>query len=114
MTALFQRGPAEEIPGFRLNLDRVNIDRRSIDSVICCAQSVVRDPLFTQRDFFTDNGISMMLSAVNVAGSVCEDSVYDPWAVISPEGYAAVVADLERAYDVVVVRRKDARDTSER
>ena len=56
----------------------------------------------------------MLLSAVNVAGSVCEDSVYDPWAVISPEGYAAVVSDLKRAYDVVVVRRTDARDTSER
>ena len=56
----------------------------------------------------------MLLSAVNVAGSVCEDSVYDPWAVISPEGYTAVVSDLKRAYDVVVVRRKDARDTSER
>ena len=56
----------------------------------------------------------MLLSAVNVAGSVSEDSVYDPWAVISPEGYAAVVSDLKRAYDVVVVRRKNARDTSER
>ena len=39
----------------------------------------------------------MLLSAVNVAGSVCEDSVYDPWTVISPEGYAANVADLKRA-----------------
>ena len=56
----------------------------------------------------------MLLSAVNVAGSVCEDSVYDPWAVISAEGYAAGVSDLKKAYDVVVVRRKDARDTSER
>ena len=56
----------------------------------------------------------MLLSAVNVAGSVCEETVYDPWAVISAEGYAAVVSDLKRAYDVVVVRRKDARDTSER
>ena len=56
----------------------------------------------------------MLLSAVNVAGSVCEDSVYDPLAVTSAEGYAAVVSDLKRAYDIVVVRRKDARDTSER
>ena len=111
---MFQRGPAEEIPRFHLNLDRVTIDHRSIDPAICCVQSFVRDPLFTQRDFFTDNGISMLLSAVNVAGSVCEDSVYDPWVVISPEGFAAVVADLKRAYDVVVVRWKDARDTSER
>ena len=113
MTALFQRGTAEEIPRFHLNLDRVTIDHRSIDSTISCVQSFVWDPLFTQRDFFTDNGISMLLSAVNVAGSVCEDSVFDPWVVIPPEGHAAVVADLKRAYDVVV-RRKDARDTSER
>ena len=29
-------------------------------------------------------------------------------------GYAAVVSDLRRAYDVVLVRRKEARDTFER
>ncbi len=114
MTALFQRGPAEEIPRFQLSLDRVTIDQRSIDSAVCSVQSFVRDPLLTQRDFFTDNGISMLLSAVNVAGSVYEDSVYDPWTVISPEGCATVVADLKRAYDVVMVRRKEARDTFER
>ena len=113
MTALFQRGPAEEIPRFQLSLDRVTIDQRSIDSAICCVQCFVRDPQFTQRDFFTDNGISMLLRAVNVAGSVCEDSVYDPW-VVCPEGYAAVVSDLRKAKDVVVVRRKEARDASER
>ena len=96
MTKLFQRGPAAEINRFQLNLDRVTFDHRSIESAICCMQSFVRYPLFTQRDFFTDNGFSMLLSAVNVAGSVCEDSVYDPWAVILPEGYAAVVADLKR------------------
>ena len=56
----------------------------------------------------------MVLSAVNVAGSVCEDCVYDPWTVIKPEGYAVVIADLKKAYAVVVVHRKDAQDTSER
>ena len=40
--------------------------------------------------------------------------MYDPRAVMSSEGYTAVVADLKRAYDVVVVRRKDARDSTER
>ena len=108
MTTLFQRGPAEEIPRFQLNMDRVSISHRSIESAICCVQSFVRDPSFTQRDFLTDNGISMLLSAVNIAGSVCEDSMYDPWGVILPEGYAAVVSDLKRAQDVVVIRRKNA------
>ena len=56
----------------------------------------------------------MLLSAVNIAVSVCEDSVYNTWDLILPEGYVAVVDDSKKAYDVVVVRRKDARDTSER
>ena len=115
MTTLFQRGPVEEIPRFELNLDRVTISRRPIDSAICCCvQSYVRNPLFTQWDFFTDNGISMLLSAVNIAGRVCEDFIYDPWNLILPEGYTAAVNDLKEAYDVVVTHRKDARDTSER
>ena len=38
----------------------------------------------------------MLLSAVNFAGSVCEDSLYNPSVVILPEVYAAVVADLKR------------------
>ena len=114
MTTLFQRAPVGEMPVFEMNLDRVTLSSRSIDSAICCVQSFGRDPLFTQREFFSENGVSMLLSAVKIAGTVCEDSVYDPWNVILPEGYAAVVADLKRAYDVVVVRRKDARDTSER
>ena len=54
----------------------------------------------------------MLLSAVNIAGSVCEDSVYDRWNLILPEGYGDVLNDLKKAYDVVVVRRKDARDTT--
>ena len=56
----------------------------------------------------------MLLSAVNIAGSVFEDSVHNPWNLKLPEGYDAVVNDLKKAYDVFVIHRKDARDTSER
>ena len=56
----------------------------------------------------------MLLSAVHIAASVCEDFVYDLLNLILPEGYVAVEDDLKRAYDVVVFRRKNARDTSEK
>ena len=105
LTTLLQHGPAEEIPGFELSTDRVSISRGSIDFAICCVQSYLRNHLFTQRDFSTDDGISMLLSAVSFAGSVCEDSAYEPWNLILPEGYGVVVEDLKKAYDVVVVRR---------
>ena len=104
MTTLFQRGPVEEIPRFELNLDHVTNSRRSIDSAICCVQNFVRNPLFTRRDFFTDNGILMLLSPVNIAGSLCEESIDDPWKVVIPEGYAAVVADLKKAKGVCCCR----------
>ena len=55
----------------------------------------------------------MLLSAVNNAGSVSENSANDPWNCILPEGYDAVVGDLKKVYVNNVVRRKDARDTSE-
>ena len=70
--------------------------------------------LFYSAGIFTDNGISMLLSAVNIAGSLCEDSMYDPWNLLVPEKYGAVLDDLKKAYDVVVVRGKNAGDTSER
>ena len=96
VTSLFQRGPVEEIPRFALNLYRVIISRRAIVSAICCVQSYVLNPLFPQRVCFTDNEISMLLSGLNVASSVCEDAVYDPWNRALPERYDAVVRDFEK------------------
>ena len=41
-------------------------------------------------------------------------STCELWANVLPEGYEATLVDLKKAYDAVVVRRKEARDTSER
>ena len=46
--------------------------------------------------------------------SVRDQSTCEPWANVLLEGYEATLVDLRTAYDVVVVRRKEARDTSER
>ena len=48
------------------------------------------------------------------AGFILDKSTYEPWANVLPEGYEATVVDLKKAYDAIVVRRKNARDTSER
>ena len=55
-----------------------------------------------------------MMSAVSAAGSMRDQSTCEPWASVLPDGYEATFADLRKAYDVVVVRRKEAHDTSER
>ena len=66
-----------------------------------------------QRDFFSDNEVNLLVSAVNAAGSMRDQPTCEPWASVLPDRYEATLVDLRKAYDVVVVRRKEARDTSE-
>ena len=56
----------------------------------------------------------MQSSAVNAAATVCLEPLYEPWTNVSSEGHTAVVCDLKKVSDVVLVRQKNARDTSER
>ena len=114
LTTLFLRDSIEDLPAFTVKLTGIGLSRRIVEQSIACIQDFVRSPRFTQRDFFSDNGVNLLVSAVNAAGSMRDQSTYEPWANVLPDGYEATFADLRKAYDVVVVRRKEARDTSER
>ena len=114
MTNLFLRDAVEELPAFTVRLNGIALSRRLVEKSIACIQDFVRSPRFTQRDFFSDNGVTLFVSAVNAAGSMCDQSTCEPWASVLPDGNEATLVDLKKAYDVVVVRRKEARDTSER
>ena len=114
MTTVFLRDSVEELPNFSVNLDGVFLNRRLAGASIACVQSFVRSPRITQRDFVSDNGIGLIMSAVNVAGAIREKLNFDPRENVLPEGYEATVVDLKKAFDALVVRWKDAHDTSER
>ena len=114
MTTWFLRDAVEELPAFTLRLNGIALSRRLVEKSIACIQHFVRSAMFTQRDFFSDNGVTLLVSAVNAAGSMRDQSTGEPWASVLPDGYEATLLDLKKAYDAVVVRRKEARDTSER
>ena len=114
MTTLFLRDSVEELPVFTVSLDGIALNRRVVEKSIACITSFARSPRFTQRDFFSDNGIRLLVSAVNIDGSIRDQSICEPWGNVLPEGYEATLLDLRKAYDAVVVRREEARDTSER
>ena len=114
MTTLFLRDSVEELPAFTVSLNGIALNRQVVEKSIASLESFVRSPRLTLRDFFSDNGINLLVSAVNAAGSVRDQSTCEPWANVLPEGYEATLVDLRKAYDAVVVRRKEARDTSER
>ena len=114
MKTLFLRESVEELPVFAVSLNGIAFNRRVVETSIACVQSFVRSPRFTQRDFFSGKGLNLLVSAVNAADSVRDQSTCEPWAHKLPGGYEATLVDLRKAYDAVVVRRKEARDTSER
>ena len=114
MTTLFLRDSVEELTAFTVSFNGSALHRRVVENSIACIPDFIRSPRFTQRNFFSDNGISPVVSAVNAAGSVSDQSTCEPWANVLPEGYEATLVDLRKAYNAVFVRRKEARDTSER
>ena len=85
LTAMYLRVPVEEILQFELNLDHVTINHRANESAFPSVQLYVGNVLFTQRNFSTDNGISMLLGALGVASSVWEDSLLEPWPCVLTE-----------------------------
>ena len=114
MTTLFLRDSVEKLPVVTVSLDGVALDCRVVETSIACVKSFVPSPRFNQRDFFSDNGITLLVSAVNASVSIRDKSTCEPWVNVLPAGYEATLGDLRKAYDAVVVRRTDARDTSER
>ena len=114
MTTLFLRDSVEELPAFTVSLNGTALHRRFVEKSIACIQDFVRSARFTQRDFFSDNGINLLVSAIHVDGSIRDQSTCEPWPNVLPEGYETTWVDLKKAYDAVVVRWKKARDTSER
>ena len=114
MTILFLRDSVEELPVFTVSLNGITVSRRVVETSFACVQSFLRSPRFTRRDFCSDNGINLLVSAFNAAGSMRDQSTYEPWANVLPEGYEATLVNLRKAYDAVVVTRNEERDTSER
>ena len=102
MTTLLLRDSVEEMPAFTVSLNGIALHRRVVEKSIPCIQDFVRSPRFTQRDFFSDTGIILLVSAVNAAGSMRDQSTCEPWANVLPEGYEATLLDLRKAFDAAL------------
>ena len=103
----------EDLLKFSIKLGGFALNNQSTESSVACVQSFVELPRFTERDFFSDNGISLLTSAVIATATLREESSYEPWRNVLPAGYEATVNDLKNAYDAVVVRQSVALDASE-
>ena len=80
---------------------------------MACVQDFVRHPLFTQRSFFSETGISMLNTAVTAADAVRNSARFDPWGAIDVEA-GPVTADLKSCRGKVMSQRKAMKDTQNR
>ena len=101
---------------FTISLDRVAINREEeeVRGVLLCVQDFVWSPHFTQRNFFSETGLTMLSESVAIADSITSSPVYAPWNVVESASAHQVVSDLCACWEQVVLRRRTAKDTSER
>ena len=108
------RGSSTQCEQFSISLDRVAINKEEVRGVLLCVQDFVRSPHFTQRNFFSETALSMLSESVAIADSITSSPVYAPWSVVASASASQVNSDLCACWDRVVLRRRSARDTSER
>ena len=104
------RAPSEVHPVFTVSLNGVAIDHEKVKWAVACVQDFGRHPLFTQRNFFSQTGISMLNTAVAAADAVRHSSELDPWCAIRVEA-GPVISDLKRCRETIVLQRKAVKDT---
>ena len=100
LTALVVRCPSELHPVFTVFLDGVAIDHEKVNGAVAWAQDFVSHPLFTQRNFFSVTGTSMLNTAIAAANTVRHSSEFDPWGAIQVETGQVIAVTLS------CVRRK--------
>ena len=113
LTALALQGPLPSGEKFTVCLDRVAIPENTVRGVLLCVQDFVRDPVFTQRSFFSETGVEMLSEATAISNRITSSSVYLPWSTVESESSARICADLKTCFEKVLERRRMVKDTSE-
>ena len=94
-------------------LDRVAIPENIVRGVLLCVQDFIRDPVFTQRSFFSETGVEMLSKAAAISNSITSSSVYVPWSAVESESSARSISDLKTCFEKVLERRRMVKATSE-
>ena len=88
------RGSSTQCEDFTISLDRVAIEKEEVRGVLFCVQDFVRSPHFTQRNFFSETGLTMLSESVAIADSITSSPVYAPWSVVASASASQVIADM--------------------
>ena len=84
-----------------------------VPGVLLCVQDFLRDPVFTQRSFFSETGVEMLSEAAAISDSITSSSLYLPWSAVETESSARNISDQKTCLEKAVERRRVVKDTSE-
>ena len=113
LTALALRGPLVSGEKFTVNLDRLAIREDIVRGVFLCVQDFVRDPVFTQRSFFSETGVEMLSEVAAISDSITSSSLYVPWSAVESASSARIISDLKTFFGKALERRRVVKDSSE-
>ena len=112
LTTLVIRGSPTQGGEFTISLGCVAIKKEEVRGVLFCVQDFVRISHFTQRNFLSKTGLTMLSESVAIADSIMSSPVYAPWSVVESASASQVITDLCGCWDRVVLRRRTTKDTS--
>ena len=110
LTTLAIRGPSGE--RFTRNLDWVAIREEVVRGVPLCVQDFVRDPVFTQRKFSSETGVTMLSEAATISDRITSSSASAPWSKMESESLGQIIADLMTSFESALDRRRVVKDMS--
>ena len=93
MTAFAIRGPATRGEKFIVSLDRAAIKEEEVRGVLLCVQDFVRSQHFTQRNFLSSSGLTMLSESVAIAHSITSSPTYAPWCVVESTRAIQIITD---------------------
>ena len=112
LTALAFRGPVTSGERFTVSWDWVAIREEVVRSVLLCVRDFVRDPVLTQRSFFSETGAATLSEATAISDSIISSSFYARWSEVESVSSRWVIADLTTCFQKALDRRRVVKDTS--
>ena len=78
-----------------------------------CVQGLLRSPHFTQRNFFSDSGVTMLAESAAICDTITNSAVFEPWSHVETASRWQVVAEVCACLNQAVDRRRAVKDSQE-
>ena len=89
------------------------ISEDELHGALLCVQDFVRSPHFTQRNFFSDSGVTIMTESAAICDSITNSAPFEPWSHVESASRSQVVAEAFGCVNRAVERRRVVKDSEE-